>query len=233
METKMFKITAILLMLAGNFFPCGCSESAQNPNYEKISPCHPDAIYVYMPWMDAIISEWLEGGVHGRIYQCSYKDGRGYLFETLEVSDDFKYNFRTCEGVILYEGEINPIDIAKFNIKEKRVFLGIYTTEEKSDNEIACDIDNPFTKPDVKQIIEKNIKGNRFAMLLYQISYNDGSTGFYIETCPFCAGNLSHYDFFNCEGNLSYSINFRPGAGFFLDIGSENMKLIFEFFYYH
>ena len=78
--------------------------------WELIKICNVDNPLTDLPWLKEIIDEFEKNAAtlgynpHARIYQCTYKDGIGFLLEMCVGCPDTGYSFRNCEGEILCEG---------------------------------------------------------------------------------------------------------------------------------
>jgi len=120
MKVSIFKHAVLLLMLAGSFFPCCQQEEKEERNHSdpiQLSSCF---------WVYDFIKKCLESGFHGRIYQCTYRDGRGFLIESYENADTL-YSLWNCEGIVVYEGEDKPIQkiYPELNIEIDILLCGI------------------------------------------------------------------------------------------------------------
>jgi len=198
LKESFFKITVILLLLAGCYSSCFQQEE------KKISPCDLYGPYPYgiMPWVYETVHESLEKGIPCSIYRCTYRDGRGYLFEPSENSDDTGYGFRNCEGIVLYKGEEKSIEITypELNIKEKRLILKINPILENDEatEEIACKTINPFTLPRVKEMIDR-CKSPNCLRTVSICNYKDGM-GFLLG--EHLSDRDPYYEFLDCTGTI-------------------------------
>ncbi len=97
------KTTIFLVMLSIAFVSCGKDNKISNP------VCNVDNPLTDLPWLKEIldgIEKNAESGhkQHARIYQCTYRDGTGFLLEMCVDCPDAGYSFRNCEGLILCGG---------------------------------------------------------------------------------------------------------------------------------
>ena len=205
-KTKIFTHAAIVLLLAGNFLSCEWGKDASN-GQEETSSCDNDnsCVCSIPPWVDKVIFEWLENGFYGRISVCDYVNGRGFLFEQFENNiDDLVYSFRTCDGLVLYEGEKKSIEdtYPELNIKNQtllmRKFPSWWGQEETSDEFVRNGI-NPFTLPRVLSFTYRcDVRWCN--KVVYICSYK-GGIGFYLGEHW---NNRLHrqIEFLDCNGNL-------------------------------
>ena len=212
MKTKMFKIAAIFLLLAGSFSSCGWPESTKNLDYgKKIPPCHPCDLsckpyFGIPPWVDKEIFEWMENEIYGRIFMCDYKDGRGFLLEQFENSiDEPVYSFRSCDGTVLYEEEKNSIEdtYPELNIKNKRLLMRKFPLcweEEETPNEFLCDVINPFTLPQVKEFTYR-CEVRNCPKTVSICTYKNG-VGYFLKEHILMPSAQPHYEFLDCYGDL-------------------------------
>ena len=80
--------------------------------------CEFDNPLTDLPWLKDIIDVWKQNGWHSIIYQCTYKDGIGFLMEPCVGCPDVGYNFVNCEGVVLCSGGgfLGKDNCSEFNI---------------------------------------------------------------------------------------------------------------------
>ena len=214
MKAYNFRQAVIMLFLVGSFVSCSLSEPNTTVYDEEISPCdplynvppyphHPIYVFNILPWVDEVISEWLENGIYGRIWYCNYKYGIGYLFEPLENSTDSVYSFRSCDGTVLYEGEGKPIEdtYPELNIEKKWFLLEKYPSWEQVENsdEFICYAINPFTLPRVKEMIYR-CKHRICRKTVSFRTYKDG-VGFLLAEHENRTAQ-TNYEFLDCSGNL-------------------------------
>ena len=57
-----------------------------------------------LPWLKDLINGWKQNGWNSKIYQCTYKDGIGFLLEPCVGCPDAGYSFVNCEGIVLCGG---------------------------------------------------------------------------------------------------------------------------------
>ena len=210
---KSLKIAVIALMLAGTLSSCWQEEP---PTIEEVTPCDPTSLLRQYPncggnppWVYEMIDEWLENEVCGSIVQCDYRDGRGYLIEPYEVSDNFGYSFLNCEGSVLYKGKGNPIDVCpELKIKSKLYLMEKYPSWDSdqygTSDEFVCYAVNPFTLPRVKELLY-NCNHYRCDKRVSICTYRDG-VGFLVGE-HLNAGNNANYVFLDCSGNLLCNMN--------------------------
>jgi len=97
MTTKIFKYSAIALILVGVFVSCNrkeecsCIETINLPE-EKI--CDVDNPMTDLEWLEKHINDRKKMGYITRIHLVDYKDGYCFI---LEVGDDCCYPFRGCD----------------------------------------------------------------------------------------------------------------------------------------
>jgi len=232
---KYFFHLLILLLTAGGFSSCRQEDSKR----EEKAPCDPWSLLCQYPntggnppWMYEVIDEWLENGTHGRITQCEYIDGIGYLLELLDNGIGTGCSFRTCDGTIVYEGEENPIEgnYLNLNIKIKKFLLGIYPSWEQGQewmsDEFLCHAINPFTLPRVKEMLYGCDHHSCYKRVSI-CTYRDG-VGFLLWE-HLNAGINANWEFLDCCGNLLCSKNqvnsFSFPPEFNIDV--KNEKLLF------
>ena len=90
---KHFFITIVLLIFITSFSSCQ-KEKVCNVNNPKKD----------LPWLQEIIDQYKEKQMYRsgvKIYQCSYRDGTGFLFESNSKHPPFGSTFRNCEGIIV------------------------------------------------------------------------------------------------------------------------------------
>jgi len=233
MKTKMFKIAANVLMLAG----CLSCDWQTNPDCGKeVSPCD---IFYYAhgipPWMDKVIFEWLENGFYGKIGRCDYRDGYGFLFEQFENNlDDIVYSFRACDGTILFEGEKRSIEDTYPELEIKNQMLLLRTSpswccgDDNSSDEFLCNVINPFTLPRVQEFTYR-CSERKCTKLLYICHYKDG-VGFLLR--EHVRSRIEYEEFLDCSGNLLCTAEIGSQLCPELEIkrNSINRKLILELY---
>jgi len=71
-----------------------------------------------LPWLENLINVWKQNRWHSMVYQCTYKDGIGFLLIPCVECPGAGYSFRDCEGVVLCGGggESSEDSCAKFYI---------------------------------------------------------------------------------------------------------------------
>jgi hypothetical protein len=80
-----------------------------NISSEKLSlpdTCQWDNPLTDLPWLKQMVANNEDSSYvgHARIYQCSYKDGTGFLIEPCVGCPDAGYSFRSCDGTVLCGG---------------------------------------------------------------------------------------------------------------------------------
>jgi len=199
MKVKILKHTAIVLLLAGCFSSCKNAPPKKHPcDFEMFSITTEN-----FPWLFEIIYGWIDRGIHGKIYKCGYNDNlHGFLFEQ---PDDFEYSFKTCEGILVHEGEKNPIETTypELVIKKDGLYCGIYPSD------IECDIDNSDIVSIIKRIIDTeyyHFSGVRISKctssnygIIYEIRW-DVNYKFFQD--PYS------YFYINCEGTIYHHSEF-------------------------
>jgi hypothetical protein len=103
MKNIILKTAAILLISAGGFF---CITRCHKENSPKEKICNVDNPLQDLPWLKQFIDEIkdIESGYdvpHMRIYQCTYKDGTGFLINDCVGCPDAGLNLVNCEGTSL------------------------------------------------------------------------------------------------------------------------------------
>ena len=85
-----------------------------------------------LPWLKAVINEWEEKKIfqNSRIYQCSYKDGIGFILEPCADCPDAGFSFWNCGGFLLcgWGGHSGENTCKEFNIIDSSIKL-IYETK--------------------------------------------------------------------------------------------------------
>jgi hypothetical protein len=165
-----------------------------------------------------VIDEWLENGTHGTITRCEYRDGIGYLFEPLENKKDFGYSFLTCDGVALYKGEENSIEVSypELNIKRKLFLLGQYPSwkqEEIPPDKFLCYFINPYSLPRVKEMLYR-CPVHLCRKAVFICKYRDG-IGFLLG--EHIRNDKPNWELLDCNGNLL----FESGGVSFQSLCSE------------
>lgn len=225
MNVNILKIATLSLILDVIFSSCLYKEAQIKK--EEVSPCDPlygSYKYGTPTWVYELIDEFLENGFYGRIYQCDYIYGYGFIIECFENG----YSFRTCEGLTLYEGEEKNIEITypELNISNKSIIMGKYPlwdNEEIYDDSYLCNISNPFTLHRVKEMIYRcNV--HRCRKLVSITKYRDG-VGFLLGEHINARQN---WEFIDCSGNLLCNTNLLTMCNeLCIDI-SEKQKIILE-----
>ena len=229
----MFKVSAMLLILAGSFSACWQEETKRE--YEEKAPCDPHNLLLQYPnsggippWVYEIIDERLENGIHGKITQCEYSGGRGYLFEPLGNSIKDGYSFRACDGTVLYEGEENSeVAYSELNIKRKLLLLAISPSweQEETSDEYLCNVINPFTLQRVKEMLYR-CPIERCIKFVAITTYKDGVGFLMVE--HFNTRN-ENWEFLDCQGNLLCQAGGSSNRLCLeLDIDIKNYKIIIQ-----
>ena len=99
MNFNIIKLAAILLMLAGSFLSCKDKNEKQCTENE-CNVCDP---LTDLPWMKEVIKKnFLEipgYTFHKKIYQCTYKNGIGFVVEWCATTcDDVGSTLFSCDG---------------------------------------------------------------------------------------------------------------------------------------
>ena len=109
---------ALCLVVITLFAAIGCHKSEN-----LIETCNVENPLTDLPWLKELIDGFekdAEAGYkhHVRIYQCTYKDGIGFLLEPCVGCPDAGYSFRNCEGVTLCGegGLLGGDNCSEFNI---------------------------------------------------------------------------------------------------------------------
>jgi len=95
---RILVMLVVLVMIAGSFSSCAKKGDACTCN-EKV--CEVDNPLTDLPWLKEVAKNMKMSGHHGRIYQCTYKDGIGFLIQgclTLAHPASHLYN---CDGIFL------------------------------------------------------------------------------------------------------------------------------------
>ena len=115
----MKQISVILLVLLSQILFSSCQKekgcNAKNPKKD-------------LPWLKEMIEDYesrAKAGekIHAKIYQCTYRDGVGFLIAPCVGCPDAGFSFRDCEGEVLCGGGgISGKDTcSEFNIKKKKL----------------------------------------------------------------------------------------------------------------
>jgi hypothetical protein len=98
MKKMILQTAAVLLLLAGMTVSCGKKDC--QCNNEKA--CNVENPLRDLPWLKQFINEVkdTESG-HKRIYQCTYKDGTGFLINNCVGCPDAGLNLVNCDGTSL------------------------------------------------------------------------------------------------------------------------------------
>jgi hypothetical protein len=97
---RFFRILTILLILAGSVSSCSKKESPKEP------VCNVNNPLTDLPWLKERVNDYNEDAKagnkrHAQIYQCTYKDGTGFLVDDIVGSPDAALQLFNCEGVPL------------------------------------------------------------------------------------------------------------------------------------
>ena len=229
MVTKILKYTAITLIFAGSFSSCWQEEP--KIEYEVLSPCdthyivppYPVHINGVLPWTYEVIDEWLQNGTHGRITRCIYRDGIGFLFESLG-NNNFSYSFLTCDGMVLYEKEDIPIEVTYPELSIKRQFLlyGRYPFEG-----LECFDNNPINLPRVKELIYGYDK-HTFCIKTVSICTYKYGIGILLGKHELKPSGPPYFEFLDCNGNLLCKSGVEGVFCPDLDVDISNRNIILE-----
>ena len=229
----------VVTLLCFEIILSSCWDEEARKEIEETQTCDPKSLLRQYPssygnhlWIFETIGKWLENELYGEIIQCDYRDGRGYSFEHQEINDDFQYCFRNCEGEILYEGLVHPIEACpELNIKYKRLFMKNFplwdSSQEGTSDEFLCHVINPYTLPRVKEMLY-NCSVYDCEKQVSICPYRDGFGFLLYEHLN--AGMNARVDFIDCNGNLvsnisktgDHSYNWCPE----LNIDYQNRKII-------
>ena len=127
------------------FATVGCEES-------KIptKTCEFENPLTDLSWLKEIVDDFendaatLGYNPHARIYQCTYKNGIGFLLEMCVGCPDYGYWFRSCEGesLCVLEGHSgDPCSEFEIDFENKQL---IWEKEEHIMNK-TCEFENPLT----------------------------------------------------------------------------------------
>jgi len=226
-------LTILCLIVVTLFAAVGCDKSETPPK-----TCNVENSLTDLSWLKEVVDGFESDAValgynpHARIYQCSYKDGIGFLLEMCVDCPDAGYSFRSCEGVVLcggggHSGEDN---CSGFNIDlENKKLIWEFLKNDIMNN--SCEFENPLTDlPWLKEIIdgiEKDAEaGHKQHAKIYQCTYTDG-IGFLLELCVGCPD--FGYWLRSCEGESLCTIYGHAGDPCQeLNVDFENKKLIWE-----
>ena len=164
-----------------------------------------------LPWLKEIV-EWSQEHLQGiDIYQCTYKDGIGFLIGDGWSCYDPAWTFRDCEGMVLcggggISGENHCLE---YNIDYEHKKL-IWDIDNGYINGV-CEFDNPiedlpWLKEQVKLLTEYFNSGNKRNFQIYQCTYLDTyfedsqeETGFIVTpACTNCEDNTA--TLYRCTG---------------------------------
>lgn len=106
-------------------------------------------------------------------------------------------------------------------------------TNEKVYDEVCdekvCDVCDPlYNLPWLKEWVDNCMKLRASSVDVYQCTYNDGITGFYIEPCVFCSEYVAVL--LDCQGNIiwRYEPEKRPISNHYEELNIKNLTLIWK-----
>jgi len=156
---------------------------------------------------------------HARIYQCTYKDGIGFLLEMCVGCPDFGYKFLNCEGVNLCSvGGLadNPVSCDGFDIDFDNKTL---IWERNSESVISCEFENPLTdllwlKKIVEEFTAYSETVSKRHFKIYQCTYffeNVEKIGFIVTPiCVDCGDDTAML--YDCSGTKQCAMGGMLGA---------------------
>ena len=117
MKTIFFRLIAFCLILLTVFSSCQKEGRCDVVNPKK-----------NLPWLKEVIDGVEANAAAGfsrkvRIYQCTYRDGTGFLLYLCYECPDAGYSFVNCEGTVICGGGgfSGGDNCSEFNIRHKRL----------------------------------------------------------------------------------------------------------------
>jgi len=234
---KTFKLTAILLMMAGGFYSCtgdskSSSEFPEGSTQKQTGDVNhplPD-----LPWLKAKVDEITllsqSNSMRIAIYQCTYGDGNtGFLIDQGNIKPFYNYN----GDVLCTMGGAVGETCSELNIDFENKQL-IWRVENGFVNGI-CEFDNPLEDLLwLREIVEElTIYSNSVAkrhFMIYQCTYTEEGgrkVGFIVTPlCVDCRDGTAML--YRCTGTKICSMGGTAGAGACDHFNIANKKLIWE-----
>ncbi len=116
MKANIFKTTIILLTLIGGFSSCSQKECP------KETVCNVNNPLTDLSWLKELVNSYnddVKAGYkrHIQIYQCSYKNGTGFLVDDCVGCSDPSFVLYNCEGLTLCTiGGIATLQCEEYNV---------------------------------------------------------------------------------------------------------------------
>ena len=193
-------ITALCFVVVTLFVASGCDKSETPP-----ITCIVDNPVTDLPWLKEIVDGFEYDAVtlgynpQARIYQCTYKDGIGFLLEMCVGCPDAGYSFRNCEGVILcggggHSGEDNCSEW-NINSENKKLIWEMENSQIKPQELCHCIMDT--LKGEWNWIRVEDGKGNtwdnEFTSIIKILSQNEDKSinyGIFVDDTLFSKGSF-------------------------------------------
>ena len=156
---KPIKYLPLIALFLGGLWLAGCKGNSDPPELA----CNVDNPLTDLPWLKDIIDGFEKEAEEGyvpsaKVYQCTYKDGAGFLIEPCVECLSSGYIFTNCEGTTLCEmKELDEYPCPELNINFKNKKLIWAINDIDMSNIDFSNIEDLYAQP--LSVIHKCIQG--------------------------------------------------------------------------